>query len=264
MRSVSKSRGPTSLNAPITAQIPSFSRMWSEPVPKDSSPQMERRPASIRFPKNFQPKFRFSILLQLVARDLTSRDLEVLETLLFGNEVDGSASWHAPSQTLDTTLLEVRNRIGPIRNDGNRIAGGNKCALSVDHITITVTIGGCTKGDVVLFDSLDQGVSICQVGVGVSSTEVGRWDTVLCGRFEETELVDEDSAGVWTGNTVQTIEKNPELLSVGEEVLDQVEVENRFEELDVFSDGINDLNLQRTVSGFSNHREVDLEVEVSR
>ena len=53
-------------NIPITAQIPSFSRMWSEPVPKDSSPQMERRPASIRLPKNFQPKSRFNIPLHLV------------------------------------------------------------------------------------------------------------------------------------------------------------------------------------------------------
>jgi hypothetical protein len=39
--------------SPTIAQTPSFSRMWSEPVPKDSSPQMESRPASIRLPKNF-------------------------------------------------------------------------------------------------------------------------------------------------------------------------------------------------------------------
>mmetsp|Transcript_4179 Transcript_4179/g.15319 ORF Transcript_4179/g.15319 Transcript_4179/m.15319 type:complete len:205 (-) Transcript_4179:767-1381(-) len=38
-----------------TAHGPSFSRMWSEPVPKLSSPQMLRRPASIRLPKNFHP-----------------------------------------------------------------------------------------------------------------------------------------------------------------------------------------------------------------
>jgi hypothetical protein len=39
----------------MTAQRPSFSRMWSEPLPNDSSPQIERRPASMRLPKNFQP-----------------------------------------------------------------------------------------------------------------------------------------------------------------------------------------------------------------
>ena len=35
--------------------MPSFSRMWSEPVPKLSSPQIDNFPASMRFPKNFQP-----------------------------------------------------------------------------------------------------------------------------------------------------------------------------------------------------------------
>jgi hypothetical protein len=35
--------------------MPSFSRMWSLPVPKLSSPQMASLPASIRLPKNFHP-----------------------------------------------------------------------------------------------------------------------------------------------------------------------------------------------------------------
>lgn len=35
--------------------MPSFSRMWSDPVPKLSSPQIDNTPASIKFPKNFQP-----------------------------------------------------------------------------------------------------------------------------------------------------------------------------------------------------------------
>ena len=48
-----------------TAHMPSFSRTWSPPVPKDSSPQMKgvyfgesgkvSVPESIRLPKNFQP-----------------------------------------------------------------------------------------------------------------------------------------------------------------------------------------------------------------
>jgi hypothetical protein len=38
-----------------TAQRPSFSRTWSEPVPKLSSPHRVMRPASSRLPKNFQP-----------------------------------------------------------------------------------------------------------------------------------------------------------------------------------------------------------------
>mmetsp|Transcript_32448 Transcript_32448/g.45225 ORF Transcript_32448/g.45225 Transcript_32448/m.45225 type:complete len:227 (-) Transcript_32448:268-948(-) len=38
-----------------TAHTPSFSRIWSEPVPKDSSPQIESSFASMRFPKYFHP-----------------------------------------------------------------------------------------------------------------------------------------------------------------------------------------------------------------
>mmetsp|Transcript_2328 Transcript_2328/g.8215 ORF Transcript_2328/g.8215 Transcript_2328/m.8215 type:complete len:206 (-) Transcript_2328:239-856(-) len=38
-----------------TAHMPSFSRTWSLPVPKLSSPHTEHLPASIRFPKYFHP-----------------------------------------------------------------------------------------------------------------------------------------------------------------------------------------------------------------
>ena len=43
------------LSLPTIAQIPSFSRIWSDPVPNDSSPQIDNLPASIKLPKNFQP-----------------------------------------------------------------------------------------------------------------------------------------------------------------------------------------------------------------
>ena len=134
--------------------------------------------------------------------NLTGGNLEVFETLLLGDKVDGSAGWHAPSQSFDATLLEVRNRLGPVGDDSNGVAGGDERARSVDHVTITVTIGSGTKGDLILFDSLDQGMSIGQVGVGVSSTEVGGRNAVLDGRLGETELADEDSVGVGTGNSM--------------------------------------------------------------
>ena len=43
------------LSQSSTAQSPSFSRTWLEPVPALSSPQIVARPASSRLPKNFQP-----------------------------------------------------------------------------------------------------------------------------------------------------------------------------------------------------------------
>ena len=228
--------------------------MWSEPVPKDSSPQIERRPASIKLPKNFQPRYWLRTPSpNLWAGELTSRDLEVLKTFLLGDKIDGGASRHTPSQTLDATFLEVRNRIGPVRNDSNRVTGSDERALSIDHIPIAVTIRGGTECNVVLLNSVDQGVSIGQVGVGVSSTEVGGRDAVLGGRFWETELVNENGTGVGTGNAVETIEKDIETLSVKEEAFDQVKVEDRFEELNVIVDRIDDLDFQRTISSFPDY-----------
>ena len=223
---------------------------------------MERRPASIKLPKNFQPNQRFGGLSSALWEEkLTSRDLKVLEALLLGNEIDSSAGWHTPRQTLDATLLEVRDRFGPVRDDGDRVAGGDESALSVNHVTITVTIGGCTKGDVVLLNGLDQRVSVRQVGIWVSSTEVGGWDAVLDGRSGKTKRIDEDGAGIGAGNAMETVKQDIETLGVEEEVLDQVKVENRLEELDVVGDGINDFNFQGAVLGFSFLRKVDLEWE---
>ena len=223
---------------------------------------MESRPASIKFPKNFQPKHEFNNVAQTsCAEDPTSRDLEVLEALLLGNEINCCAGWHTPGQSLDTTLFEVRDRIGPVRNYGNGVAGGDKCALSVDHVTVTIAIGGSTKGNAVLLNGVNQAFSISQVGVGVATAEVGGRNTVLGGRIRETEFGDEDGAGVWAGNTVETVEEDAKALGMGEEFLDQGEVKDRFEELDVISNGVNDLNLQRAISGFSNLREVDLDAK---
>jgi hypothetical protein len=61
--------------------------MWSEPVPKDSSPQMESRPASIKFPKNFHPAGLSleSLVAQNEDLELTGGDLKVLHPLLLGH-----------------------------------------------------------------------------------------------------------------------------------------------------------------------------------
>lgn len=42
-------------NQAKAAQMPSFSRMWLEPVPNDSSPHKQSLSASIKLPKYFQP-----------------------------------------------------------------------------------------------------------------------------------------------------------------------------------------------------------------
>jgi len=48
-------RAARMLSQSSTAQTPSFSRTWFEPVPALSSPHSVMRPASSRLPKYFQP-----------------------------------------------------------------------------------------------------------------------------------------------------------------------------------------------------------------
>lgn len=111
----------------------------------------------------------------------TCGHFEVLETLLLGNEIDGLAGGHAASKTFDTSLLEVRDGIGPVGDDGHRVRRGNECTLSINHVAVTIAIRGSTEGNVVLLDGIDKGVGISQVGVWVSSAKVRKGDAVLDG-----------------------------------------------------------------------------------
>ena len=70
-----------------TAQSPSFSRMWSDPVPKLSSPQRDKRPASIRLPKNFHPvgtskQFWFLALATLERKKYRCLSIEFMNLLI--------------------------------------------------------------------------------------------------------------------------------------------------------------------------------------
>ena len=65
--------------------------------------------------------------------------------------------------------------------------------------------------------------------------------------------------GVGAGDTVQAVEEDLEGVLVGkEEALDEVEVEDRLEELDVVRDGVDDLDLGGAVRRFTDLRQIDL------
>lgn len=162
-------------HAPTIAHTPSFSRMWSEPVPNDSSPQIERRPASMRLPKNFQPMPLVSMArVQTCTDDLTRRDDMALETLLLGDVVDLRTGRHATRKTLHATLLEVWDRLPcPVCDDRDAVTWRHECALAVDHVPVAVSVARRAERDVVALHVLDQFVRIRQVRVGVSATEVG-------------------------------------------------------------------------------------------
>lgn len=126
--------------------------------------------------------------------------------------------------------------LGLVSDDGDRVARGDECTLSVDHITVAIAVTGSTELDVVLLDGLDKGVGVDKVGIWVSSTKVGKRNAVLDGRFGETESLDEDGSAVWTSDAMQAVEEDLEIGVGLEEGFDEREVEDTLEEGEVILD----------------------------
>lgn len=177
----------------------------------------------------------------------TSGHLKVLEALGFGNKIDGTGSGHTPGETVHTTLLEVRDVVRLVGDDGHGVAGSDEGSLAVDHVAITITVGGGTELDVVLLDGFDEGVSIDQVGIGVSSTKVRKRDAVLDRGFREAESLHEDGASVGASDTVKTVEQDFEVGVGFEERLDEGEVEDLLEKNEVVLDAVDNVHSHRTV-----------------
>lgn len=191
----------------------------------------------------------------------TSRNLEILKALLLGDHINGLAGWHTPSQALDATLLEVRDSIRPMGDDRDRVRRRNECTLAINHVPVTITIAGSPKRDIVLLNSLDEGVRVGEVRIRVSSTKIGQRNAVLDRRLGKTELLEEDGLGVRTGDAMKTVEEDLEVLGVFvQEFLDQREVEDLLEQGHVISDGVDDGDFGRSIREISGFGKVDLHV----
>ena len=93
----------------------------------------------------------------------------------------------------------------------------------------------------------------------MTSSEVRQWYTVLDGGQREPELVDEDGAGVGTGDTVQTIKENLEVHCMFiQELFDQREIENSFEQSNVIGNRVNDGYFGSSESKLSSFGKVNL------
>ena len=144
-----------------------------------------------------------------------------------------------------------------VGDDGEGVTGGDEGVSTVDHVAVTVTIGGGTKGDVVLIDDLDEGVGVGQVRVGVTAVEVGAGHAVLNSTFE-AEFILEDGLAVRTSDTVQAVEENLEVGVASEELLDHIEVEDVLEHSSVVCGAVDDLNLEAANGLCSDGGEVDI------
>lgn len=144
-----------------------------------------------------------------------------------------------------------------VGNDGQGVTGRHECAGTVDHVAVTISVRGGTKGNVVLVDLLDQRVGVDEVGVGVSTVEVGRGDAVL-GRARQSQLLLKDVLAVRASDTGQAVEEDLEVGLVGEELLDQGEVEDVLQHLGVVGSAVDDLNLEVAVRLGANGRQVNV------
>ena len=189
----------------------------------------------------------------------SSGDLEDLESLLLGDQVNGARGGHGPGETLDARLEVGDGLLGPVGNDGDRVGGSDERVLSVDHVSVSITVRGSSKLDVLLVDSLDEVVGVGQVGVRMRTAKVGERHAVLDRRLVESEGLDKDGSTVRASDTVQGVEQDGRLGgSVVEPVLDHVKVKDRLEELEVVGDGVHDGDLEGAVLKLANLGQVEL------
>lgn len=144
-----------------------------------------------------------------------------------------------------------------VSNDGERVTGRDESALSVDHVTVTVTVRGSTEVDVVLLDSVNQAGGVDEVGVGVVTTKVGLGNAVLGGTLL-AELLLKDIDAVVSSDTAEAVEENLEVGVLLEESLDEVKVEDVLEHLDVVLGRVDDLNLEVAVGLGADRGKVDI------
>lgn len=185
------------------------------------------------------------------------RDLVAGEALCLGNQVDGAAGGHGSGKTVDAVLLEVGDELGVVGNDGERVSGRYKGVGAVNHVSVTITIGSGTKGNIVLVDNLDQGVGVGEVRVGVPTVKVGAGNAVL-GGTSESKLLLKDGLAVGASDSVKAIKQDLEVGVGGEELLDGVKVKDVLEHGDVVGGAVDDLNLEGAIGGCANGGDVDV------
>lgn len=100
-------------------------------------------------------------------------------------------------------------------------------------------------------------MGVDKIGVWVATIEIRRRLAVLCCPGQ-TQLFLKDVLAIRTSDTGQTVEEDLEVGVVGEELLDQGEVEDILEHLSVVGSAVDDLDLEVSVGVCANLREIDI------
>lgn len=193
------------------------------------------------------------------AEELPARGhLVAVEALLLGHEVDGARCGHAAGQAVHPVLPEVGDELGVVGDDGERVARRDEGARAVDHVAVAIAVRGRAERDVLLVHHLDKGVGIGEVGVWVAAVEVWRRLAVLGGIFAEAKFLPEDGGAIGASDTRQAVEEDLEVGILGEELLDQVEVEDVLQHGDVVGRAVDNLHLEAAICLGADSRDVDV------
>lgn len=184
-------------------------------------------------------------------------DLVYVKTLGLAYEVDGTGCRHGTGKTINTILLEVGNQVSMVGDDGQRIAGRDEGVGAVNHVTVTIAVRGCAKGNALLVNNLDKRVRVGEIGIGMAAVEVWAGNAVL-GSSSKAKFLFENGSSVGTCHSVKGVEQDLEVGMRREELLDSVKVKDILEHGNVVGRAVNDLNLEATVCLSTNGLDVDI------
>ena len=212
------------LSQSSTAQAPSFSRIWLEPVPKLSSPHSVARPASSRLPKNFHPVGVSKWPMPSLAATRSAAALVGIERA-------------TPCQALGVARRELR--IG--REHRQRIRGRDELAAADDEVAVAVAVRGRAEiGRLRRHQQIVEILGVGEVRVGVMAAEIGQRRSVDDRARRRAEFALEDRVGVGAGDRVHAVEAHAE--AGGEQRADRIEVEQRPHQRRIFRHRIDDLD----------------------
>jgi len=86
--------------------------------------------------------------------------------------------------------------MSPVGNDRHRIRRRDKGSFAVDHVPITIAITSGPKRNIFLLDDFYERVCIRKVRIWVTTSKIGKGNTVLNTGFRKAESRDKDRMSV--------------------------------------------------------------------
>ena len=199
------------------------------------------------------------LVVKQVAEELPAGwDFVVLQTLGLGDKVHSPGSGHRSCKTIDTLLLEPRNELGVVGNNGQAVTGRNEGVGTVDHVAVAITVTSSAEVNPVLIHGLHELMSINQIRIRVATCKVRLRRAVHGAAGGQTEFLDEDVDTVRARHAMHAVKQDLEVFVAAQELLDQIKVEDLLHHGHIVCGGMYDLDLQWAVGLGTNRSGVDI------